>query len=66
LGILPAAKAMNLVCPGCQGRYDRHTSIALMMKIKRVIETIRSQEFKEMVFAMGGYDVSQTGEELNE
>ena len=33
-------------------------------KIQRVIETIRSDEFKEMVLQMGGYDVSRTGEEL--
>jgi putative molybdopterin biosynthesis protein len=33
-------------------------------KIQRMIETIRSDEFKKMVFQMGGYDVSRTGEEL--
>jgi hypothetical protein len=29
-----------------------------------VLETIRSEEFRKMVFQMGGYDVSRTGEEI--
>ena len=39
--------------------------ILKMKKFEEVIETIRSDEFKKMVFQMGGYDVSRTGEELN-
>jgi putative molybdopterin biosynthesis protein len=35
-------------------------------KIQRMIETIRSDEFKKMVLQMGGYDVSRTGEELTQ
>jgi putative molybdopterin biosynthesis protein len=67
LGILSAAKAMGLdFIPITKERYD----IAIPSiqfedeKIQRMIETIRSDEFKKMVFQMGGYDVSRTGEEL--
>jgi putative molybdopterin biosynthesis protein len=67
LGILSAARAMGLdFIPIAKERYD----IAIPSiqfedeKIQRMIETIRSDEFKKMVFQMGGYDVSRTGEEL--
>jgi putative molybdopterin biosynthesis protein len=67
LGILSAARAMGLdFIPIAKERYD----IAIPSiqfedeKIQRMIETIRSDEFKRMVFQMGGYDVSRTGEEL--
>jgi putative molybdopterin biosynthesis protein len=33
-------------------------------KVQKVIETIRSDEFKRTVSQMGGYDVSRTGEEI--
>ena len=33
-------------------------------KMRKVIDAIRSKEFKELVSRMGGYDVSRTGEEL--
>lgn len=69
LGILPAAKALGLdFIPISKERYD----IAIPPlsfedeKIQKVIGTIRSDEFKEMVSQMGGYDVSRTGEELKE
>jgi len=67
LGILPAARAMNLdFIPIAKERYDLVIpSIHLQdEKIEKVIETIRSDEFKKRVFQMGGYDVSRTGEEL--
>jgi putative molybdopterin biosynthesis protein len=67
LGILSAARAMGLdFIPIAKERYD----IAIPSvqfedeKIQRMIEIIRSDEFKKMVFQMGGYDVSRTGEEL--
>jgi putative molybdopterin biosynthesis protein len=67
LGILSAARAMGLdFIPITKERYD----IAIPSvqfedkKIQRMIEIIRSDEFKKMVFQMGGYDVSRTGEEL--
>jgi len=67
LGILPAARAMDLdFIPIAKERYDLVIpSIHFEEeKIQRVIETIRSNEFKKMVSQMGGYDVSRTGEEL--
>jgi putative molybdopterin biosynthesis protein len=69
LGILPAAKALQLdFIPIGTERYDLIIPTAYFgnEKIQRVLETIRSQDFKKMVLAMGGYDVSRTGEELNE
>jgi putative molybdopterin biosynthesis protein len=67
LGILPAAKAMNLdFVPIAKERYDVIIPWIYFAdeKVQKVIETIRSDEFKRMVFQMGGYDVSRTGEEL--
>ena len=67
LGILPAAKAMGLdFIPIARERYDLVIPAIYFEneKIQRVIETVRSREFTEMVFRMGGYDVSKTGEEL--
>ena len=69
LGILPAARAMNLdFIPIAKERYDLIIPTLYFedKKIQRMIETIRSDEFKKMVFQMGGYDVSRTGEELTE
>ena len=69
LGILPAAKAMNLdFIPVAKERYDLIIPSIYFEdeKIQKVIETIRSKEFKKMVLQMGGYDVSRTGEELNQ
>ena len=67
LGILPAAKAMNLdFIPIAKERYDLIIPSIYFEeeKIQRVIEVIRSKEFKETVLQMGGYDVSRTGEEM--
>jgi putative molybdopterin biosynthesis protein len=67
LGILPAARAMDLdFIPIAKERYDLVIPSIHFEdeKIQRVIETIRSNEFKKMVSQMGGYDVSRTGEEL--
>lgn len=67
LGILPAARALNLdFIPVAKERYDLIIPSLHFgdKKIKKVIEVIRSEEFKEKVRAMGGYDVSQTGDEL--
>jgi len=69
LGILPAAKVMNLdFIPIAKERYDLVIPSIYFEdeKMKKVIEIIRSEEFKKMVFQMGGYDVSRTGEELSE
>jgi putative molybdopterin biosynthesis protein len=67
LGILPAAKAMDLdFIPVAREHYDLIIPLVYFedKKIQKVIETIRSEEFKKMVFQMGGYDISRTGEEL--
>jgi putative molybdopterin biosynthesis protein len=67
LGILSAAKAMGLdFIPITQERYDLIIPSIYFddKKIQRVIEAIRSSDFKKMVSQMGGYDVSKTGEEL--
>ena len=69
LGILPAARAMDLdFIPIEKERYDLVIPSIYFEdeKIQRVIETIRSNEFKKVVLQMGGYDVSRTGEELFE
>jgi putative molybdopterin biosynthesis protein len=67
LGILSAGRAMDLdFIPIAKERYDLVIPLVHFEgeKIQRVIETIRSDEFKKMVLRMGGYDVSKTGEEL--
>ena len=67
LGILSAAKALDLdFIPIGTERYDLIIPSIFIEeeKIQRMIETIRSPEFKETVLKMGGYDVSRTGEEL--
>ncbi len=68
LGILSAAKALDLdFIPIAKERYDLIIPSIYFgeEKIQKVIETIRSNRFKEMVLKMGGYDVSMTGEELS-
>lgn len=67
LGILSAAKAMNLdFIPIAKERYDLVIPTAHLgeERIQKVIETVRSKRFKEEVLRLGGYDVSKTGEEL--
>jgi putative molybdopterin biosynthesis protein len=67
LGILSAARAMNLdFIPIAKERYDLIIPSLYFKdeKVQKVIETIRSDEFKRTALQMGGYDVSRTGEEL--
>ncbi|NWF91840.1 MAG: molybdopterin biosynthesis protein [Syntrophaceae bacterium] len=67
LGILSAAKAIDLdFIPIAKERYDLVIPAVQFEdeKIRRVVEIIRSDEFKKTVLQMGGYDVSRTGEEL--
>jgi putative molybdopterin biosynthesis protein len=69
LGILSASKAAGLdFIPVATERYDLiiPSSYIEDEKVQKVLETIRSEEFKAMVLRMGGYDVSRTGEELKE
>ncbi|MBM4338025.1 MAG: molybdopterin biosynthesis protein [Deltaproteobacteria bacterium] len=67
LGILSAARAMNLdFIPVTKERYDLAIPSVYFEdeKVQKMIDVIRSKEFKEEVLRMGGYDVSKTGEEL--
>jgi putative molybdopterin biosynthesis protein len=67
MGILPAAMAMGLdFIPIARERYDLIIPAFHFEdpKIQKVMETIRSGDFKEAVLRLGGYDVSRTGEEL--
>jgi putative molybdopterin biosynthesis protein len=67
LGILPAARAMHLgFIPVAKERYDLIIPSIYFEdeKMRKVIDAIRSDEFKTLVSRMGGYDVSRTGEEL--
>jgi putative molybdopterin biosynthesis protein len=67
MGILPAARALGLdFIPIAKERYDLIIPSIYFeeKKMEKVIETIRSEKFKKLVFQMGGYDVSKTGDEL--
>jgi putative molybdopterin biosynthesis protein len=69
LGILSAARAMDLdFIPIAKERYDVIIPSIYFEdeKVQKVIETIRSDDFKRTALQMGGYDVSRTGEELTE
>jgi molybdenum cofactor synthesis domain-containing protein len=64
LGIHSAAKALALdFIPVTRERYDLVIPTAYLEdeKIRLLLETIRSGEFKEKAFAMGGYEVHETG-----
>jgi putative molybdopterin biosynthesis protein len=64
LGVLSAAKALELdFLPVTTESYDlviaaRHFDSE---PIRRLLETIRSEEFARRVAALGGYDTSRTG-----
>lgn len=64
LGIMAAARALQLdFIPLLQERYD----LAIPRKfyesglLKPLLDTIRSQEFRDIVSSLGGYDTSETG-----
>jgi putative molybdopterin biosynthesis protein len=64
LGILTAAKALALdFVPLTRERYDLVIPHAYLAeeKIRLLLEIIRSDEFKEKALAMGGYEVHETG-----
>lgn len=64
LGIHPAAKALSLdFIPVTKERYDLVIPSAYLVddKIQLLLEIIRSDEFKQKAFAMGGYEVHETG-----
>lgn len=64
LGIRAAANALNLdFTPIGQEEYDLVIPLRYMddERVQALLEVIRSQEFKDKVKAMGGYDTSRTG-----
>lgn len=65
LGILSAAKALDLdFIPVSPERYDLAILYEYfeMEAVQKVLEVLRSSEFKEKLKALGGYDTSLTGE----
>jgi len=69
MGIYAAAKALDLdFIPTDQEQYDLVIPTANLNdpNIRTVLDTIRSQGFRERVLALGGYDPSRSGELLME
>jgi putative molybdopterin biosynthesis protein len=65
VGIYAAARALDLdFIPLEKEQYDLiiPSSLVESPPIKLLLETIRSQEFKERVIALGGYDPAKSGE----
>lgn len=65
VGIYAAAKALNLdFIPMEREQYDLIFPSFVMEQaaIQMVLETIRSQEFKDRVIGLGGYDPAKSGE----
>ena len=65
MGIFAAAKALNLdFIPMEQEQYDViiPSSVLDMPAIQLVLETIRSEDFRKRVTALGGYDPSKSGQ----
>ncbi|MGE5586198.1 MAG: molybdopterin biosynthesis protein [Bacillota bacterium] len=64
LGIRSAAVALGLdFVPVAKERYDLLTTRAFLgsSMMERLLAVMRSEDFKEAVVALGGYDVSDTG-----
>lgn len=65
MGIFAAAKALNLdFIPIEREQYDLiiPSSIIDTPNIQKIIDTIRSEEFRERVKGLGGYDPSKSGQ----
>lgn len=65
MGIFAAAKALNLdFVPMVREQYDLIVPSAMVGRpnIQMVLETIRTEHFRERVTALGGYDPSKSGE----
>ncbi|MBW1998145.1 MAG: molybdopterin biosynthesis protein [Deltaproteobacteria bacterium] len=65
MGIYAAAKALDLdFIPMAKEQYDIIIPSSLLnnTNIQLILEVIRSGEFKERVFALGGYDPSRSGQ----
>ena len=69
LGIHAAAKALALdFIPVAKERYDLVIPLTYLAdeKIRILLEIIRSDEFKRKAQAMGGYEVDETGNLVNQ
>jgi putative molybdopterin biosynthesis protein len=67
LGILAAARALGLdFLPLLQERYDLAIPLAFYQSplLEPLLTIIRGQEFKDIITSLGGYDTSETGQEL--
>jgi putative molybdopterin biosynthesis protein len=67
LGILAAAKALGLdFLPLLQERYDLAIPLEYYDSplLQPLLTIIRSQEFKDIINSLGGYDTSETGREI--
>ena len=65
LGILAAAKALDLdFVPLEREQYDLviPSSMLANPNVQFVLETIRSEDFKARIMALGGYDSTKSGE----
>ena len=64
MGILAAARALDLdFMPVARERYDLVIPTRLFKdpRIALLLDIIRSDEFREQVLALGGYEVEETG-----
>jgi putative molybdopterin biosynthesis protein len=67
LGLLSAARALELdFVPVTRERYDLIIPDVYLDSepIRRVLEVVRSQEFRDLAHSLGGYDASQAGQVL--
>jgi putative molybdopterin biosynthesis protein len=67
LGVLAAAKALGLdFLPLLKERYDLAIPLSYYESplLQPLLSIIRSKEFKELISSLGGYDTSETGNEL--
>ena len=68
LGIMAAARALDLdFIPVTRERYDFVIPTALMdgENVRALLELIRSDDFRQEVCAMGGYEIEETGRVVN-
>jgi putative molybdopterin biosynthesis protein len=66
LGVLAAARSLGLdFIPVARERYDLAIPLAYLAdeRVARLLDVIRSEEFKQVVDALGGYHTELTGQE---
>jgi len=65
LGILAAARALDLdFIPVCSERYDLCIPLDHIddFRVRTLLETLDTPEFRKLLESLGGYDVAPTGE----